>query len=327
MKTSPLTAGIVCTFVFLTGISIGYGVREKFTEERPSQINSRLDSPTYRFTNPLLDEESFNKSLLNREIRNLKQSLDIITLEAIQNNLISNGSVYYRDLNNGPWILTDEQHDYTPASLFKIPLMIAFFSQAERNPAILEKNIIFDTPLENAPLHNVDSSSESIVIGQTYTVASLIERMIIYSDNQAAYLLLKHIDSSAVSQVFHDLDVPMEGVEKTIAPFGPRTYASFLRVLYNGTYLSKENSERALEILSRSTFSHGMRSALSKDTLASIKYGIAVNQDGTKQLHECGIIYADRNPYVLCIMTEGWEYEKMITYIKAVTAEIYKTAQ
>ena len=311
---------------FLGGIGSGYALYAKNEDQMPP-LSQRLDSDQYRFTNPLLDNSDADAyTLLNRNIRDLKERIETITKIAIDNGSIRNGSVYYRDLNNGPWLLTGEQHEYKPASLFKVPLMIAFFKEAERNPQLLEQTITYDTPFENVPQHNVDSSSETITFGQSYTVLNLIERMIIYSDNYAAYLLLQHIDANIVTNVFHDLDVPIEGIEHSLLPFGPRTYASFLRVLYNGTYINKEYSEKALEILSRSTFNHGMRSSLPDNTRASIKYGIAVNNDGTKQLHECGIVYwQDKSPYLLCIMSTGDDYTRMSSFIQNVTSDVQQT--
>jgi beta-lactamase class A len=231
--------------------------------------------------------------------------------------------VYYRDLNNGPWLYTGDKHEYKPASLFKVPLMIAFFKEAAKRPELLQQEVFYETAVENQAQQNIDGTELTIEVGQTYTVQDLIERMIIYSDNSAAYLLLDQIDPQIVTTVFHDLDVPIAGVERSTSVFGPRTYASFLRVLYNGTYLNKEYSEKALEILSRTTFQHGMRAALEANTTASIKFGVAVNPDGSKQLHECGIVYWENtNPHLLCIMTTGDDYLSMASFIQSVTKEV-----
>jgi beta-lactamase class A len=46
-------------------------------------------------------------------------------------------SIYYRDFKNGPWILINGEETFTPASLLKVPIMIALYKLAETNPAIL----------------------------------------------------------------------------------------------------------------------------------------------------------------------------------------------
>ena len=327
-QSNSTTQSIILAIVlgsFVIGITLGYTIQKELSI--PESKSQRLDPDKYIFTNPLLDTaESTTASLLGKDMRELKNNLERITEIARERNTIISGSIFYRDLNNGPWLLTGEQYEYEPASLFKVPLMIAFFQEAEKDPALLQKVITYEKAIENLPKHNVDSSNDTIQVGQSYSIEQLIEKMIISSDNAAAYLLLQNIDPTVVTNVFNDLDVPIKGLENSFTPFGPRTYASFMRVLYNGTYLSKTSSEKALEILSRSTFKHGIRSGLPEGTRASLKFGVAANSDGTKQLHECGIIYYEKaNPYVLCIMTNGRDYDDMASYIKQVTTEIHRT--
>jgi beta-lactamase class A len=303
----------------LTGWSVGYYYN---APDKPIS-QQRLNSGSYTYINPLLDYiEDPSSPLLNREVDALRAKIEDDTNSALSRGFITAGSVYYRDLNNGPWFSAGSDTEFKAASLFKIPLMIAIFKQAETDPSILERTITYEKPFENVVQHNVDSSNKTIELGQSYTILQLVESMIIYSDNYAAYLLLNQIDASLVTRVFSDLSlaVPDQNVEETITP---RKYATFLRVLYNATYLNREYSEKSLEILSRSTFSHGIRSVISKETLASTKYGIAVTNDGQKQLHECGIIYWTKDrPHVVCVMTTGNNYDEMANFIKNVTADI-----
>ena len=42
-------------------------------------------------------------------------------------------SFYYRDLNHGAWIGINENEKYTPSSLLKVTIMIAYFKEAESN--------------------------------------------------------------------------------------------------------------------------------------------------------------------------------------------------
>jgi beta-lactamase class A len=304
---------------FIAGGSLGY----YFHEHDTHAVQQRLNSSTYTYINPLIDYiEDPSSPLLNREIDSIREKIENDTRDAQSRGFITAGSVYYRDLNNGPWFSAGTESEFKAASLFKIPLMIAIFKQAESDPSILEKNISYEKPFEKVVQHNVDSSNKTIELGKTYTVLELVESMIINSDNFAAYLLLEQIDPALVTQVFSDLSLslPNQDVEETITP---RNYATFLRVLYNATYLNREYSEKSLEILSRTTFAHGMRSVISTDTPASIKFGIAATPDGQRQLHECGIIYWSKSrPHIVCIMTTGKDYEEMANYIKSVTATI-----
>ncbi|MBX9906511.1 class A beta-lactamase-related serine hydrolase [Patescibacteria group bacterium] len=316
-KQSFVFAGLITVIAFAIGATVGSSYILKKHEDHP--FTSPEKSPDYTFINPLYEQVE-NKPLLTREVEELKSAIESATTEAVSEKIIDYGSVYYRDLNNGPWFSVGDEHSFKPASLFKVPIMIGFFKIAETNPEILEKKVTYSTPYENVAQHLVDSSTTTIEVGKTYTINELIEYMIIYSDNLAAYLLLENIDPLIVVQVFEDLGIPSKEDTEALEGFGPRTYASYLRILYNSTYLNPEYSEKALEILSRSTFNHGMRSVLIPGVKAGLKYGIAIEPSGKKQLHECGIIYwQEYRPHVLCIMTTGNDYEQMATYITDVT--------
>ena len=85
-------------------------------------------------------------------------------------------------------------------------------------------------------------------------------------------------------------------------------------VLYNGTYLSKENSEKALNYLSKSEFSKGIRAAVPNEVLVAHKYGTRDEFDSKGnstniQLHHFGIVYHKQKPFLIGIMTRGGKKE------------------
>lgn len=313
------------SFILIAVLAVGMiGGYEFNSKKQTTSGDVRLNSVKYNFINPLIDrEESFSQPLMSPEIADLKSTINSITENAIAKKNIFTASIYYRDLNNGPWFTIGENEEFRAASLFKIPLMIAFFKVAETDPSILEKKVTYDHVFENVPDYKVDSSLETVTFGKTYTVGELIDDMIINSDNIAAYLLIANIDIKIIQDVFNDFGFSFENASPERKIVRPKEYASFLRILYNATYLNREYSEKALEILSRSTFKYGMRSVINSDIKASIKYGIAVSPSGEKQLHECGIIYwqPDR-PHILCIMTTGSDYINMAGYIKDATSAV-----
>jgi hypothetical protein len=59
-------------------------------------------------------------------------------------------------------------------------------------------------------------------------------------------------------------------------------------------------------LLSQSSYDSGLVSGLPDDITTANKFGFNENakyDDGT-QLHDCGIVYSDPDPYILCIMTK-----------------------
>jgi hypothetical protein len=85
-----------------------------------------------------------------------------------------------------------------------------------------------------------------------------------------------------------------------------QTYESFFRILYNASYLSRNASNWALDILSKSEFETGLIAGVPQTIKVSHKFGEKSDaRDGTVQLHDCGIVYYPNKPYLLCVMTKG----------------------
>jgi hypothetical protein len=46
-------------------------------------------------------------------------------------------------------------------------------------------------------------------------------------------------------------------------------------------------------------------------------------QNGIRQLHDCGIVYLESHPYLLCIMTRGYDFEKLSKIISMISSQVY----
>jgi hypothetical protein len=235
-------------------------------------------------------------------------------------------SVWTRDLATLQWASTNENDRFAPGSLLKVPLMIAYYKIAELEPSLLSTELTYQLSPE------VDIAPEFppknlLIPGQKYTVETLIEHMIIYSDNNAADVLASNIDPNLLNKVFIDLGIKIPNPEgsMTFDFITTKTYSSTFRNLYNASYLNEEYSEKALEILASTTFK-GFASSLPKGVKIADKFGERGINNGngkTRQLHECGIIYKPGNPYLLCVMTSGNNTDGLLTVIKNISALVY----
>ena len=155
-----------------------------FTQNNENVIKEIRKSYSYKYINPLLECENSTISQ-DKNLTSLKKSVEFIINQQIINNKISFASVYYRDLNNGPWMGINEKEYFSPASLIKVPVMMAYLKEAEEDPSILEKKIInskaFDYSQQNV------TPTEILQLDKEYTVEDLLEKMIIYSE----YFFLK----------------------------------------------------------------------------------------------------------------------------------------
>jgi beta-lactamase class A len=304
--------------VFLIGGITGY-LLSSYTQ-KPDQFKE-IRGGGYRFINPLY--ECTNVDFKAGEYNTLRKRLTDYIDEAVLQNDVERIAVYFRDLNNGPWFGINEDYTFSPASLLKIPIMMAFFKKAESDPSVLSKKIKYEEEIIiNA--NPVIEPENPIVLGQEYTVRELIERLIIESDNIAGGLLVQNIQGSDIDKISSDLDLPISySASKDYMNVGQ--YSALFRILYNDSYLDTKYSEMALEILSRSRFKDGLRKNIPQDVPVAHKFGER-HVEGTDryQLHDCGIVYYIDRPYLLCVMSEGHTYNSLIEIIQHIGQEVFK---
>jgi len=313
-------------FLVFTGFLIGSGSKKE-TQERYLPPNKEYrNSQNYRYINPLLDCDITDNSP-DPKLQNIKKVIQQEIVNQEKQNHASHISVYYRDLNNGPWLGIDENALFTPASLIKVPILMAVLKEAESNPAYLDKMI--PTP-ENIS-YEEQNVLPSIVLepNQEYSIFQLLERMIVYSDNRAKDLILENISEDKVLQVFSDLGIdPQKIINNPNNNISVKEYSSFFRILYNSSYLNKEMSEKALSLLAQVDYQQGLSKLLPKDTTLSHKFGERFYYDTEeRQLHDCGIVYHPQKPYLLCVMTRGENNDNLSDVISRISLVVYENIQ
>jgi beta-lactamase class A len=217
------------------------------------------------------------------------------------------------------------------ASLLKTPLLIGGFKLAEVEPKILDQELVYNG-VPDLYKDQVISVSDRLQIGKTYTIRDLMYRSIIYSDNTAAQILLDYFPEDFLDRIMQALGVqiikPTGEVEDFVTA---RSFANIFRILYNASYLTRDYSNQALDILTKTEFNNGIVAKLPNDVTVAHKFAerTLVNDDNSvavEQIHECGIVYLKnfKDPYVLCILTEGDSYEKLEGVISDLSLSIYE---
>lgn len=294
----------LAVFIFLGGYWHGIKTEEKLFTEKTQKNPQIRQSGHYKFINPLIECELFNNGGITQSVK-LEKITKSVAEKALEDPAISDISVYFRDLNNGPWFGYNEDTTFVPASLLKVPIMIAYLKEAQDNPSILNEKFIYQNMIPNDQTSQNVGPIQELKYGNKYSILQIIESMIIYSDNNAVNVLIKNRSEDFFDQINTDLMVPKpESPDLEENFMTVRQYASFFRILYNSSYLDRKMSEKALEILSKSNFKDGLVAELPKDTVVAHKFGIRTTDD-LMQIHDCGIIYNSRAPYLLCIMTRG----------------------
>jgi beta-lactamase class A len=243
---------------------------------------------------------------------------------------LTSASVFFRDLANGPTFGIDEFAQFVPASLLKLPLVLAYLVVEERTPGFLEEPLVYRMPAD-VPAQSIRPTVD-LEEGATYPTAALLASTLKHSDNTAYLVLLRHLRTVQAGdgfllQIYRELGIvePRDQLDETVTVRG---YASLFRLLYNASYLSPELSERALSWLAASEFGDGLVGGVPAGTVVAHKFGERTVgppevPSPAQQLHDCGIVYYPGNPYLLCVMTRGSDLAALAHVVRLVSRMVY----
>lgn len=290
--------GLVCLTLW---VGLGYILPDSLWDEE-DVLSIRQDG--YTFINPLLECETKTYGNNQKYIPFEKDLIEKINKRKEQNPNIEL-SVYFRNLRNGPWFGINEDADFSPASLMKLPILLMYMKWAEMDPSVLTSSII---PTIDSITRQTYVPENPVQIGTGYTVSELLYHLIVYSDNIASNALISYLPVELQDRIFTELSIPLPAdADYTLSV---KEYASFFRMLYNASYLTRDYSEKSLGLLSQSTFIGGLKWKLPKNLVIAHKFWEreAPGKDGKilNQLHDCGIVYYSAYPYLVCIMTR-WD--------------------
>lgn len=309
--------------IFALGLALGLASVRFYGHSRKPVGGEMVETRAsgYKFVKPLVECDPADKS----ELRSFKSEVESVVGQVVDAGYASRVSVYFRDLNNGPWFSVNPEEDFIPSNLLKVPTMIGVLRVAEKTPAFLQakETVPQGFPIDASMALN---NRETLKVGATYTVEDLLFRMIVYSDNSAAIMLNNLLPKDAEERTYRELGVGFHEKSGRTEWLSVETYASFFRILFNATYLNREMSEKALAFLAHSDLPPGLPNLAPPGVEVAKKYG-HYRLDGageTDQLHVCGIVYYPKRPYLVCVMTRGSDTKNLAVAIGKITTEIYK---
>ena len=333
IKPKILIGTLIISLFF--GFVFGYFVlnfKNKPTASASAIQRMRLNDPNLKYTNPLLVVDTGDKKQFY-EYKPLEKTINQFISDQKNNNGLIDMGVYYRDLLDGSWTGINEDSKFSPGSLQKVALMIAYYKLAETDPSILKKVLTNNNPVDsnnNGGIRQTIEPSKTLSYKSSGTVEDLIGLMISHSDNNATDVLYSNIDDNSLKDAFSDLGISFNENTTHTDYISPKQVSLFFRVLYNSSYLSWANSEHALSLMDSSDFTYGLVAGLPQDVSVSHKFGEGFDQleikDGKvpEELHDCGIVYYPNHPYFLCVMTKGnSDVQTLENDIQTVSSMVY----
>lgn len=292
-----------------------------FTETNPVRSNVCEEEITrskeYKFISPIL---LVDKECESANFASIKTDLIDMIEESKAKGSVNSASVYVKDFNSNEWFSINGEEKYMPASLMKVPFLITFLKMSELHPELLQQQLTF------TKVHNQGKTQskveETIVYGKTYSVKELLSYMIKYSDNNATFLLSEIIDNNVLNAVFKDFGLNTPQLGSTNLFMTSAEYSRFMRAIFNGGYLTKSNSEFALNLLTTSTFNEGIKKGIPNSITVAHKFGEA-GDNAEQQLHESGIVYLANKPYLITIMSRGNSQNLLELFLQSISSKVY----
>ncbi|MBP9669331.1 MAG: serine hydrolase [Candidatus Pacebacteria bacterium] len=311
------SATVVLTLLFGVGIGVSIGV---FVPHH----NTAECEAQYQFLNAsvVCGEETVLEKTSYRELR--ERIEERISTKQKEGGL-QQGAVYFRDLRQGPVFGINETMDFAPASLMKLPIALVYLDAAEQQPELLDAKMQFEG--ETAVKSQRLKPEESAQPGTPYPIKELLRLMLTYSDNASYEALEAFLEKTPARTELRLKTLQELGFidprNQSVRTVSVRGYAALLILLYNATYLDAEYSESVLSWLRDSPFREGIVAGVPDTVAVAHKFGERLHEDDSKELHDCGIIYYPGNPYSLCVMTLGTDWEVQRALIRDISDMVY----
>lgn len=322
---SRLSLRHILSYLALSLLLVGTGwyAHDWYHSHYVCQVHRRVKLTGFRFISPLVDVELPEGYGVRQEPIPFKHKINKFVQQQFDSGRVRNLSVYYRDLSDGPWFAINEDVRYNPASMMKVPVMIAWLKRAERDPRALGRSYVFDGKQDMSAPQTI-KPSQTLAAGARYTVDELLRYMLNYSDNNAMWLLYQALSPAELNDVLDSMDIDNNPNTETNS-LTVHGYSGFFRILYNASYLNREMSEKALQLLSLQDFPQGIVAGVPKGTVVAAKFGeYSKGMPGEEtQLHEFGIVYHPKGPYILGIMTSGHDLTIQTEIIRGISAMVY----
>ena len=321
---SILKKYLVYSLMFILGFSLSFLIITlSNTAHKKSERDLRDRNSTKKF--PLISPLLFCKygdGIENSQYTSFRFKIESYINKLMSEKKINHVSVYFRDLNNGPWFGINEDESFSPSSLLKLPLLISALKVAEEDDQnLLNKSLLYEKSASTSIQYF--KPEKNIELGKKYTITELLERSIIYSDNESSILIYKELGDNNLIKTYIDLGLISPDAKRDFV-MNVKEYSSFFRALFNSSYISKENSESALELLTSTKFDKGLRAGIPNSITVAHKFGEQISSNNELQLHDCGIIYAPNRPYILCIMTRGNNFDELANIIKNISETVFQ---
>lgn len=221
--------------------------------------------------------------------------------------------VYFEYLPSGTSIGVNDRGEVKLASLSKVPLVMSIYKKIERGKMSKADTLTIKKEHLDQKFGTLWKRGE----GTKLSVEELIQLTLVESDNTAYNALFDTLTLQEVNEVYDGLDIQLVENEGYLL-VSPKSYSSIFRSLYLSSFLSKENSNLILQILTKTPFNDEIAAGVPSNIQVAHKIGVFETLDAIEDVFiDCGIIYVPNRPYILCVFVQdtNQQAQKHMSYI------------
>mgnify|MGYP002860712842 CR=1 FL=1 len=225
-------------------------------------------------------------------------------------------SLYIEFLNTGANISYNPDSRYYAASLIKLPYVVAAVKKIQLGEWTWDTELTMyfeDINLDYGKLGEQP-------IGSKFNLKTLIEATLIESDNTAFKMISRNMGYEPVNDFLKSTGLN-EFFDKN-QDITAKEYTRLIRALYTASYLSRENSQKILEIMGKSKRNY-LGQGIPEDIIFSHKFGENIPR---RIFSDSGVIYLEDRAFVVTVLFQAEEsetQEHIQAFFKDVGATVY----
>ncbi|MCB0484325.1 MAG: serine hydrolase, partial [Flavobacteriales bacterium] len=206
-----LRISIAVLVAFMLGATLTFVIIKSTLDSKPITADSTKTIATTAFvsnplTNPYLATTSA-RHLYWKPIADFTPQIKTYIDSMVSMHKGIRISYYFRDLTNAVTININPDELYSPASIMKLPIMLAVFRREEASPGFLKRSI----PYKAEKMGNVyNPDCAPLVDNQLYSIETLLKRMVQESDNVSTFMLLDEVGIHQVKAVERSMNIELE---------------------------------------------------------------------------------------------------------------------
>lgn len=306
-KAALTVSGVSLLLLLFASIALNYYLyanSSKTTSSSTSAQQSDYPLLANRIFADNKNDNILNFAPLRKELREYFANLDM------------NYSFYAEYLPTGTSIKINQDNPMVGASLLKVPVVMNLFYAAEQGTV----NLSDEVAMQEGDIDKRSGTLWEKGVGYKLTIKELARYAIVDSDNTAVNMLIGVASGKfdLFQKTIDELDVDLTAASSTETTLGAQGYSSMLKCLYLSCVNTYTDSQQILQWMTESNSPPRLRAALPDGVKVAHKYGTS----GGVSESDCGIVYAPKRPYVVCIMV-GTEESKANAIIQTVSKKVY----